>query len=53
MVAPSYSEARRAMAHKIGLGQQGRAARSRKPAAAEAAAAKPARGRRKAPAPDS
>jgi predicted transcriptional regulator len=52
MVAPSYSEARRAMAHKIGLGQKGRAARSRKPAAAAPAvpAAKPARGRRKAPA---
>lgn len=29
MVAPNYSEARRAMAHKIGLGQKGRAARSR------------------------
>lgn len=28
MVAPNYSEARRSMAHKIGLGQKGRAARS-------------------------
>lgn len=28
MVAESYSEARRAMAHKIGLGQKGRAARA-------------------------
>lgn len=28
MVAPSYSEARRAMAHKIGLGQKGRAAKA-------------------------
>jgi predicted transcriptional regulator len=28
MVAPSYSEARRAMAHKIGLGAKGRAART-------------------------
>ncbi len=28
MVAPSYSEARRAMAHKIGLGAKGRAARN-------------------------
>ena len=27
MVAPTYSEARRAMAHKIGLGAKGRAAR--------------------------
>lgn len=45
MVAPSYSEARRAMAHKIGLGAKGRAARN---AAAEAPQ-KPARApRRKA-----
>jgi predicted transcriptional regulator len=28
-VAPNYSEARRAMAHKIGLGQKGRAAKAR------------------------
>ena len=28
MVAPSYSEARRQMAHKIGLGSKGRAARA-------------------------
>jgi predicted transcriptional regulator len=31
MVAESYSEARRAMAHKIGLGQKGRAARAAAP----------------------
>jgi predicted transcriptional regulator len=29
MVAPNYSEARRAMAHKIGLGQKGRAAKGK------------------------
>lgn len=40
MVAPSYSEQRRAMAHKIGLGAKGRAARN---APAEAPAPKPAR----------
>jgi len=40
MVAENYSEARRAMAHKIGLGQKGRAARA---GAQEAVAAKPAR----------
>jgi predicted transcriptional regulator len=39
MVAPSYSEARRAMAHKIGLGAKGRAARD---AAASAPAPAPA-----------
>lgn len=49
MVAPNYSEHRRAMAHKIGLGARGRKAR---PAAAEAApsgtaAAKPKRAPRK------
>lgn len=45
MVAESYSEARRAMAHKIGLGQKGRAARA---ATTQAAApAKPARAPRK------
>jgi len=40
MVAPSYSEQRRAMAHKIGLGQKGRAARA---AVAENPAEKPKR----------
>lgn len=40
MVAPTYSEARRAMAHKIGLGAKGRAART---ATAPAPAAKAAR----------
>jgi predicted transcriptional regulator len=39
MVAPTYSEARRAMAHKIGLGAKGRAARG----SAAAPAAKPRR----------
>jgi predicted transcriptional regulator len=39
MVAPSYSEARRAMAHKIGLGAKGRKGR----AASAAPAPKPAR----------
>jgi predicted transcriptional regulator len=33
MVAPTYSEARRAMAHKIGLGAKGRAAKSIAPVA--------------------
>ncbi|MDH7972363.1 MucR family transcriptional regulator [Sphingomonas sp. AR_OL41] len=42
MVSENYSEARRAMAHKIGLGQKGRAAR-----ATSATAAKPARVPRK------
>lgn len=36
MVAPNYSEARRAMAHKIGLGAKGRAAKSTAPVAAQA-----------------
>lgn len=47
MVAETYSEQRRAMAHRIGLGQKGRAARA---ASSEAAAAtdKPKRGRRPA-----
>jgi predicted transcriptional regulator len=45
MVSENYSEARRAMAHKIGLGQKGRAARAAAPKAA--APAKPARARRK------
>ncbi len=40
MVAPTYSEQRRAMAHKIGLGAKGRAARN---APAETPAPKPAR----------
>jgi predicted transcriptional regulator len=44
MTAPTYSEHRRAMAHKIGLGAKGRQARS---ARQEPAAAKPARGRPK------
>ena len=41
MVAESYSEQRRAMAHKIGLGQKGRAARAA--AAVDAPTVKPAR----------
>lgn len=45
MVAPTYSEARKAMAHKIGLGQKGRAARADK--ASGTAEAKPAGRRRK------
>ncbi|WP_229733187.1 MucR family transcriptional regulator [Sphingomonas psychrolutea] len=40
MVAESYSEARRAMAHKIGLGQKGRTARATKTAPAPAKAAR-------------
>jgi predicted transcriptional regulator len=44
MVAETYSEARRAMAHKIGLGQKGRAARAATPVPAPA---KPARAPRK------
>ncbi|WP_448664119.1 MucR family transcriptional regulator [Sphingomonas sp. CJ20] len=48
MVAPSYSEARRAMAHKIGLGAKGRAPKS---GAAETPPPPPARKpRAKAPA---
>jgi predicted transcriptional regulator len=43
MVAPSYSEVRRAMAHKIGLGAKGRAARG---AAAPAPAPAPAKTRK-------
>ncbi|WEK02180.1 MAG: MucR family transcriptional regulator [Candidatus Sphingomonas phytovorans] len=38
MVSEAYSETRRAMAHKIGLGQKGRAARAVVPAAARAPA---------------
>ena len=41
MVSENYSEARRAMAHKIGLGQKGR--QSKAAAAAPAGAAKPKR----------
>lgn len=42
MVAPTYSEARRAMAHKIGLGAKGRAARTATaPAPAPKASRKP------------
>ena len=48
MVAASYSEHRRAMAHKIGLGARGRAARSTSTEASQpAAAAKPKRPLRK------
>ncbi|WP_422056568.1 hypothetical protein [Sphingomonas sp.] len=36
MVAPAYSEARRAMAKKIGLGNKGRAAKATTPAPAPA-----------------
>ena len=49
MVAPAYSEARRAMAHKIGLGARGRAARATpapEPTPAPAPAPAPARGRK-------
>jgi predicted transcriptional regulator len=46
MVAPAYSEQRRAMAHKIGLGAKGRQARLNQAPAAEAAP-KAARGRPK------
>ena len=46
MVAPSYSEHRRAMAHKIGLGAKGRAAKTAAPAQPEPAAGKPAPKRR-------
>ncbi|MFA5965244.1 MAG: MucR family transcriptional regulator [Sphingomonas sp.] len=45
MVSETYSAARRAMAHKIGLGQKGRTARATAPKAA--APAKPARAPRK------
>jgi predicted transcriptional regulator len=53
MTASSYSEARRAMAHKIGLGAKGRAAQAGTPAAQEAepAPAKRATRRRKDDAP--
>jgi predicted transcriptional regulator len=44
MVAPSYSEARRSMAQKIGLGQKGRAAR--KSASSESGEQPRRRGRR-------
>ena len=49
MVAPTYSEHRRAMAHKIGLGAKGRAAKAPEPALPEEAAAKPAPKRRAKP----
>lgn len=45
MVSETYSAARRAMAHKIGLGQKGRAARATSPKAT--APAKPTRAPRK------
>lgn len=45
MVAPAYSEVRRSMAHKIGLGQKGRAAKASAPS--EVPAAAPARRARK------
>jgi predicted transcriptional regulator len=45
MVAETYSEARRAMAHRIGLGQKGRAARAAAPKTATPA--KPVRSPRK------
>jgi predicted transcriptional regulator len=45
MVAPTYSEQRRAMAHKIGLGAKGRAARNVAPDAAPAKAARKPRAR--------
>ena len=50
MVAPSYSEQRRAMAHKIGLGQKGRQARAAAAASGsgdQVAAKPPRRGRAK------
>jgi predicted transcriptional regulator len=52
MTAPAYSEQRRAMAHKIGLGAKGRQARAAQPPAE--ASPKPARGRprRSAPKPE-
>ena len=46
MVAPSYSEHRRVMAHKIGLGAKGRAAKTAVPVPAEAPIAKAAPKRR-------
>lgn len=46
MVAPSYSEARRSMAHKIGLGQKGRAARSSASSNDKSADARARRGRK-------
>ena len=48
MTAPTYSEARRAMAHRIGLGSKGRQAK----AAAPAPAAKPGRKPKAAKTPD-
>jgi predicted transcriptional regulator len=49
MVSETYSEARRAMAHKIGLGQKGRQARAAAAPAAATPAAKPKRKPRAAP----
>lgn len=43
MVAPTYSEARRSMAQKIGLGRKGGAARSSAPAEGEGATEAPKR----------
>ncbi|MEN3748367.1 MucR family transcriptional regulator [Sphingomonas sp. HF-S3] len=48
MVAPSYSEARRAMAHRIGLGAKGRAARNAAASAPASAATKTRKPRAKA-----
>jgi predicted transcriptional regulator len=48
MVAPSYSEARRAMAHKIGLGAKGREARAGNATPVPATAPKAARRRKPA-----
>jgi predicted transcriptional regulator len=48
MVAPSYSESRRAMAHKIGLGAKGRAARNAAASAPAPAATKTRKPRAKA-----
>jgi len=50
MVAPSYSEARRSMAQKIGLGQKGRAPRGAAPAQAPAPTTGPAPVKAAAPA---
>ena len=48
MVADSYSEVRRAMAHKIGLGQKGRQAKAAASATTPTAAVKPKRAPRTA-----
>lgn len=49
MVAPTYSEARRAMAHRIGLGSKGRQAKAVQPAKA---ASKPRAAKRQSAAPE-